>query len=68
MEKILVNKRQGPDDFTNEHNCSFCDSYVPQVIVIKPNLFICKTCLYRFIEKLDAKMIADIKEEKCSPT
>lgn len=60
--KIYMNKRQGPDDFTNEHDCSFCDSYVPQVITLTPKLLICKTCLQRFIDELDANMIEDIKK------
>lgn len=55
--KILRNKRPEANIFKNENNCSFCNNFVPQVIMIPTeSIPICKTCLNTMIEALDKNM------------
>lgn len=76
MEKATIyrNKRKGPDDFSMEHFCDFCDKYVNQVIRI-PRTFlkineslICRNCLLELVKQLDENMKnnfqSDFEEER----
>jgi hypothetical protein len=70
MSTIYRNKRRGPNDFSQVMDCSFCDSYVPQVLELVtknnpngPKPLICRSCLDRFAQELDQNMVAHFQSD-----
>jgi len=71
--KVISNPRPEPNVFENVNaSCSFCSSYVPQVVeipnvrefdIFKSRVFICRLCLDRLCNQLDKAMVNSFTEK-----
>jgi len=61
--ETLSNKRIAKNDFSMDHPCSFCESFVTAVVQIpKTDLLACKGCLTNMILAIDKEIGRGIKK------